>query len=315
MGNAPRGKKRKNSPTAEATPEEFLAYLEGQGDACPDPACRPTSACRDRHLNRYHGLTKPHLLKSLTDRKKRYIKCEFHDPPEDCIKKNINRCCSKYLAKYMKRLQTELSQEISELEKQRLLYSQERQHEDLTAALKCLKPISLGEPITARMYMDKKRERRPNEFVFCSRSDGEAIVRKGPPEIPIIRRCSRGTEEGCDSYVQESNQVLERVKKKKSVDVYDSGKITFPRVPEKMTGAEAIRRFHSDDEPPVNILNEKMTDKEAEDDWMSKIPGYDLVDRTFELAKEDGAAVPSGSRRYGPVPCVGCRNRAGVHRH
>ncbi|KAF4467510.1 hypothetical protein FALBO_5615 [Fusarium albosuccineum] len=75
----------------------------------------------------------------------------------------------------------------------------------------------------------------------------------------------------------------------RTFDVYDSGKkADGDRVPEKIPGEEAVRRFRCENEPPVNMLNNSIGKKAAEQDWLSELPGFDFVERIFEKAKELG---------------------------
>ncbi|EXK77582.1 hypothetical protein FOQG_17708 [Fusarium oxysporum f. sp. raphani 54005] len=301
-------RRRKKGDTCHAknvTPQQWLDYLAGKGDVCP--GCSSTSKWRLRHMNRYHQLTKPELLKLLPDKKDLLVTCEFHEKPKKCLKKNIDRCLKTAMKQQMKRLEAKVIQEISDLEKEvQSLHPEAREYGDTTAMLAFLKSTSLGKPITKTQYMKKKREQGSKEFVFCSRGDAKDILTQAPSEIPIIRRCPPMANEGYGSYSQYSKGVLRRVATKKWVDVYDPGKRSLDRVPEKMTGEEAIRRFHSHKEPPINMLNEAMTDKEAEDDWMAKIPGCDLVERVFKLAKEDGLDLTKFKRSM-QVLLLACR--------
>jgi hypothetical protein len=55
-----------------------------------------------------------------------------------------------------------------------------------------------------------------------------------------------------------------------------------------MSGEEALRRFESAGEYPINALNNPVPQGMAENHWMADVVGYDMARRLIEQAKEEG---------------------------
>ncbi|EWY79477.1 hypothetical protein FOYG_17382 [Fusarium oxysporum NRRL 32931] len=188
---------------------------------------------------------------------------------------------------YVERVQKYVKEAIDRLEKKgKDSDPKTREHADAKEMLGYLKTAKYGLPISYIEYMRKGQKRRPNEFVFCTKEEAIDILSRGPLKIPILIPCPPMTAERSERLSRYQREIKKGMADMMWVDVYDSGKKDFPRVPGRMSGSEALRRFESKDECPVNALNNPIPQGIVVSRWMAKIVGYNMAETLMEKAQE-----------------------------
>jgi hypothetical protein len=269
------------------TPEQWVNWYDSSFEK-PCPGCGKSIKDRRKHLEYCAKKNISAIRKELSP-----VPCYFHDQPTDCIPTKPNRCRKAAVDTYIKKLNEVAKDEIEKLKKKlQTLDCATREYEDSTVMLGSLRSVTLGKPITKDQYMQKGRKTSPEEFIFCSREEAMDILTHGPPLLPIIIPPAPMTEEDCRLFIRARNMIIEMIKDTQWVDVYDSGKKLHNRIPEKMTGFQAVNRFYSDDQPSINALNNRIS-KEGDNHWMESIPGYGMVRWVVEQAKGEGVDLTS----------------------
>ncbi|KAF4334503.1 hypothetical protein FBEOM_11661 [Fusarium beomiforme] len=283
MGNAPRRYMWKDSQEISLTDEQCRQYLSGSCGKC---FCGSGATNRREHLRLYHGQITSKWIEE--QKAENFVDCEYHARPKKCSKKNISRCRKEAMANYVKRVQRYVEEAINRLEtKVSSLDPETREHADAEEMLGYLRSAEYGHPISYSQYKQKIRKKLPNEFLFCTREEAKDILSRGPPKMPIIIPCPPMTVERSQRLSRFQKEIKEVIGAKMWVDIYDSGKKDLPRVPEKMAGREALRRFESTDESPVNSLNNPIPQGMAESHWMAKITGYNMAEKLVKQAQEE----------------------------
>ncbi|KAF4956624.1 hypothetical protein FSARC_11530 [Fusarium sarcochroum] len=278
---------RKEPVQSTIPPETWVNYLEGsiQG-GCPD--CGSKAIWRQEHVRRWHGMPTLRLRRSAGAKEQSLVSCLFHETTRYCSQSNLARCRKAAIQKYSEKSVSRVKEETDRLQRSvRVVDRTTRQHADAKAMLRYLTTAAQGKPITKYQYTQKKREKTPHEFIFCSREEAKEILSWGPPTLPIV--IPPPPMEGEDYHTKQQGHrvIARRIVTEESVDAYDSRKKALDRIPERITGKEALRRYESDDDPPINMLNIRMTSEEAERDWMAKLPGYNMMEKVIKQAGEE----------------------------
>ncbi|RKK10965.1 hypothetical protein BFJ66_g15152 [Fusarium oxysporum f. sp. cepae] len=190
---------------------------------------------------------------------------------------------------YVEWVKKVLEEEIEKVEtKISTLDPATREFKDSTESLAYLRSVQPGKPITKDQYMRKEYGESLDEFIFCSLDEAIEILTNGPCLLPMVIPAPPITEEDYYHFILERAELEKQIAQLPSVDVYDSGKKSPERIPEKWSGQEAMLRFYSDDLPSINMLNIRIEIKTGNSRWMAKIPGYDIIPRVVEQAEREG---------------------------
>uniref|UniRef100_A0A0D2YCI5 Uncharacterized protein n=1 Tax=Fusarium oxysporum (strain Fo5176) TaxID=660025 RepID=A0A0D2YCI5_FUSOF len=217
------------------------------------------------------------------------VPCYFHERPRDCSPKKVDHCRKVAMDACVEWVKKVLEEEIEKVEtKISTLDPATREFKDSTESLAYLRSVQPGKPITKDQYMRKEYGESLDEFIFCSLDEAIEILTNGPCLLSMVIPAPPNTEEDYYHFILERAELEKQIAQLPSVDVYDSGKKSPERIPEKWSGQEAMLRFYSDDMPSINMLNIRIEIKTGNSRWMAKIPGYDIIPRVVEQAEREG---------------------------
>ncbi|KAI3572348.1 hypothetical protein IWW34DRAFT_637712 [Fusarium oxysporum f. sp. albedinis] len=278
--------KKKDVPNAE-----FAEYIspDYEGPGCPSkPEDRLT------HTTQRHKIPK----RSITERKPKkeddpLVICPYHRPDHLCRRSNLARCRKKAFEKFKSRGTDHLVKARERLYG-RIKKSKQctRLHENSKCMSKCMSTLELGEPITKRDYIRGNWEEGSNKFVICSREEAQEILREtGPPRLPILILPIPNDEVGRRKLIRYCHKLIRRIKSGPPLHVFDYSKAANNHDPELMPAEQTMQQYEGGKGPVLNILNIPMDSEE--EDWMSKIKGFNLVPEICEEAKKRGIDLSS----------------------
>ncbi|EXM15370.1 hypothetical protein FOTG_16290 [Fusarium oxysporum f. sp. vasinfectum 25433] len=278
--------KKKDVPNAE-----FAEYI-GPDYEGPGGPSKPED--RLTHTTQSHKIPK----RSITERKPKkeedpLVICPYHRPDHLCRRSNLARCRKKAFEKFKSRGTDHLVKARERLYG-RIKTSKQctRIHENSKCMSKCMSTLELGEPITKRDYIRGNWEEGSNKFVICSREEAQEILREtGPPRLPILILPIPNDEVGRRKLIRYCHKLIRRIKSGPPLHVFDYSKAANNHDPELMPAEQTMQQYEGGKGPVLNILNIPMDSEE--EDWMSKIKGFNLVPKICEEAKKRGIDLSS----------------------